>query len=130
MLGSTISARTKIIAGAMAAAGALAVMPAAWAAPVPLSQAPCPDRKICFYEASNFGLRVESHYQEEQGCINLGYLSNRTTSIANKTYLDWDVYDSANCTSSSRMALVYARTANNNIGSANNDRITSIRRRA
>lgn len=72
-------------------------------------------------------MRAASYYVATNNCINLPTnMNNKTTAIVNKSYREYYVYDGANCTT--YMAKIFARTANDNIGPANNDRITSFRR--
>ncbi len=104
----------------------LAAASPAEAAPVPIGSAPCAVQ-LCFYNGQGFTAGGVAYNVATNSCINLpSAANNQTTSIVNKSYRDYYVYDGAGCTS--YMARIFARTANDNIGPANNDRISSFRR--
>lgn len=99
------------------------------AAPVPIPANKCDDNlSLCFYSADKFRGTEYGFWVETSNCHNFNVLggSNTATSIINPSWLQYYVYDSSNCTGSP-MATIYARTANDNIGPANNDRISSFR---
>jgi hypothetical protein len=107
-------------------AASFVLAPGAHAAPVPVDSAPCPDQ-ICFWDGARFTVAVASYYVDTNNCINIiPSLNNKTTAIVNKSSREYYVYDGAGC--ASYMAKIFARTANDNIGSGNNDRISSFKR--
>lgn len=118
---------TTVLASALLAV-TVAAVPAS-AAPVPIGSAPGAEGNLAFYPAAGFGGQPYGwRYDTLNGCFDVpSGINNRTTAIVNKSPAVFDVYDGAGCRT--RLGTILARTANDNIGSANNDRITSLRRR-
>jgi hypothetical protein len=118
-----------LIGVATAAASVAAFGAPAAAKPVPIDYNKCPDFHICLFQAQYFGGSSPVQQPEQTvACVRMtGSANNTTTSIINATDHRYYVYDSSNCTGSA-MATIFARTANDNIGPANNDRISSFKR--
>jgi len=137
--GHALPVRTKVASAvalivALMSVGLFAVpASAAPAAPTPIPSNKCEGSvTICFYSAQGYGGTeyAFSVATNDTGCKNFEVLggSNTATSIINLSYGAFYVYDSSSCTT--LLGTVYARTANDNIGPANNDKISSFRRTA
>jgi hypothetical protein len=98
---------------------------AAPAAPVPIPSNKCVNWDLCFYAAQGFGGSAYETRVTGSSCRQfvLGG-DNTTTSIINRSGIQFYVYDASNCTGTP-LGTIYAHTANDNIGPANNDRISS-----
>jgi hypothetical protein len=124
------TARSALV-GAVTVAATVATLggPAA-AKPVPIDYNKCPDFHLCLFKAQFFGGSGPVQQPEQTtACVTLRNSSNNnaTTSIINATDHRYYVYDGETC-NGSPMATIFARTANDNIGPANNDRISSFKR--
>jgi hypothetical protein len=102
--------------------------------PVPVDSVTCTPSmvqgEICFWDAQFFrGLWFSPVFPDPGPMCQAvpGFLRNSITSIANPSHNQYDVFQSTNC-SGSRLAVIFPRTANDNIGPATNDRINSVRR--
>jgi len=98
---------------------------AAPAAPVPIPSNKCVNWDLCFYSAQGFGGSAYETRVTGSTCRKfvLGD-DNTTTSIINRSGIEFYVYDASNCTGTP-LGKIFAHTANDNIGPANNDRISS-----
>jgi hypothetical protein len=120
--------RRGLMAAFVAVAAILSLAPGAQAKPVPVGTAPC-ELQLCFWDGQLFDTHFDhvAFTVNTNNCINLPpAMNNKTTAIVNKSSREYNVYDGANCTT--LIAKIFARTANDNIGSGNNDRITSFSR--
>lgn len=104
---------------------AFGVPSVAAAAPVvPIPSGECLSDTICFYAQPNFGLGFTFDFKPNNQCKNLPpYMDNLTVSIINTSRYAYKVYDGRNCTN--QIATVYARTANDRIAPAHQNRISS-----
>jgi hypothetical protein len=115
-----------ILGGSVAVSSLFLSSPAAQADPVPIGQAPCAENHLCFYKDKGFKHLLIQFPAMNVQCITLGVgTSNETTAIVNKTRLDWFVYDRGKCFADDKLGTIFARTANDKIGAAN-DQISSF----
>jgi hypothetical protein len=132
---STTVGRTAAAAALLTGTILFAVTSPAGAAPVPI----VPDRcgfspLLCFHDSAGFA-GAPGGTQEgwnppsinNYNCHNLTTVNNKTTAIQNASYNEFWVYDAANC-SGVPMAKIYARTANDRISPAHDNRISSFKR--
>jgi Peptidase inhibitor family I36 len=105
------------VSGVLLAAAATA-LPAA-AEPVPIPTGHCSGGYVCFYDYTYFdesSLRTKVNSTVSTStCVQLVRTSYQIASIINRSNSDWAVYKGDSCRESDRIALIYARTANNNI---------------
>jgi hypothetical protein len=95
-------------------------------APVPVDSAPCPrGNDLCYYSQTNFGGAYDGANTSNLSvgqCVGLIFASQSVASIVNKSTHNIYVYSGSSCTT--RLATVYARTANDEINLATGGQIT------